>query len=580
MTINKIFWFAGALIMCLLILAGALLFAFFSKTSGAGTAALSWEIIIFILIFLVTAFNILFVHFAVLHPVSSISKTLKDVTSSGKTDLGRRTAISGENEIGGMSGLFDKTFDNIGKLVGVIKYKVNALTNTGFELSSNMNRTSSAVQKISSNLANMRDLVSKQENGAVEADRAVGRIKTNIDSLNHLIEDQSDSVKTSSAAIEEMTANIHSVTQTLIENDKNVTALTEASENGRTGLQTVVQEIQEIARESEGLLEINSVMENIASQTNLLSMNAAIEAAHAGEAGKGFAVVSDEIRKLAESSEEQSKTTAAMLMKIKESIDSITKSSDEVLGRFEAIDSSVKTVTEHELNIRQAMEEQETGGKQILESIGRLREITVSVRKGSEEMAESGKDLVRETDEFIKISNQAATGMNEIVSGVDQIQIAVNHVNDMSNENNLNFEALKKEASKFCDSAADKVKKVLLIDDDTIQLEMVSSVLSDHYEVITAVSGRAGLNHFFQGLVPDLILLDIVMPDMDGWETFDRIKAISALHEVPIAFFTSSNDPELKKRAYKLGAADYILKPFDSGDLKARVKKITDSKHK
>jgi methyl-accepting chemotaxis protein len=202
------------------------------------------------------------------------------------------------------------------------------------------------------------------------------QVVTNINKLNDHVENQSRDISQASSAIEQMAANINSVTNTLINNAANVNTLKEASEVGKAGLHEVATDIQEIFRESEGLLVINAVMENIASQTNLLSMNAAIEAAHAGDAGKGFAVVADEIRKLAENSSEQSKTIGAVLKKIKASIDKITKSTGNVLTKFEAIDTSVKTVSQQEENIRNAMEEQEQGSKQLLQSAGGLKETT------------------------------------------------------------------------------------------------------------------------------------------------------------------------------------------------------------
>jgi len=437
-----------------------------------------------------------------------------------------------------------------------------------------MGKTSTAVQQISSNLDSMKGLMVKQESSTNVAGKAVGDIKENIDSLKKMIEQQTESVNVSSSAIEQMTANINSVTRTLSDNSKNVDALTEASENGRNGLQEVAQEIQEISKDSEGLLEINSVMNNIASQTNLLSMNAAIEAAHAGEAGRGFAVVADEIRKLAESSSSQSKTTATMLKKIKASIDNITKSADEVLARFGAIDASVKTVSQHEQNILNAMEEQEVGGKQILESIGRLREITASVKTGSDQMAESGKTLVKETDELIKTSKETVKGMNDILQGINQISSSVVHVNEMSNENNKNFQSLKEETSKFVDSLGNEKKKILVVDDDAPILVMAEGVLSDDYEVITAKSGNEALGLFYQGLVPNLILLDLIMPEMDGWDAYSRIKGLSNLHRTPIAFFTSSTNPKDIKQAQEMGAVDYIKKPCEHDDLLRRVAKI------
>jgi methyl-accepting chemotaxis protein len=506
-------------------------------------------------------------------PLHSTTKVLKEI-SEGEGDLTKHLSITSNDEIGDMAKYFNATLDSISTLIKKIKYKVNALTNTGHELSSNMSKTSKSVDQISANFDDMKAMMGKQEQSASEADGAVKRINTNIDSLNTLIAEQTESIETSSSAIGEMTANIHSVTRTLMENSKNVAELMGASENGKAGLQTVAQKILEIARDSEGLLEINSVMENIASQTNLLSMNAAIEAAHAGEAGKGFAVVAGEIRKLAESSGKQSNTTAAMLKKIKTSIDSITASSNEVLSRFGVIDSGVKTVSQHEQNILNAMEEQEVGGKQILESMDRLKEINASVKKGSKGMSEAGSHLIKQTNDFIKISNAAVTGMNDIVNGaMSQIQIAVGNVDEMSAENSRNFDELKAESEKFKVETGSEKKKVIVVDDEQPILTMVKGMLENNYDVSTVKSGKEALQLFYQGYVPNLVILDLTMPDMGGWDIYDRIRDISNIHNVPIAIFTASEDPEDKVHAQRIGAVDYIKKPINRNELLERVGK-------
>jgi methyl-accepting chemotaxis protein len=397
---------------------------------------------------IVVSVIIYFVAVSITKPIVHVALTLKDI-SEGEGDLTKFIDYKSKSEIGDLARYFNQTLEKIKSLIVIIKQQAVALFDIGNELASNMTETAAAINEITANIQSIKGRVINQAAGVTETNATMEQITVNIDKLNGHVDRQSSSVVQSSAAIEEMLANIQSVTQTLIKNSGNVHDLIEASEVGRTGLQEVATDIQEIARESEGLLEINSVMENIASQTNLLSMNAAIEAAHAGEAGKGFAVVADEIRKLAENSSEQSKTISTVLKKIKDSIDKIIKSTDGVLNKFEAMDNGIKTVSDQEENIRNAMEEQSAGSQQILEAIGALNDATQMVKSGSEEMLEGSKQVILESKNLEMTTQEITNGMNEMATGADQINVAVNQVNMISGKNKENIDILVKEVSKF-----------------------------------------------------------------------------------------------------------------------------------
>ncbi|MDR1249253.1 MAG: methyl-accepting chemotaxis protein [Treponema sp.] len=398
-----------------------------------------------LMLFLISA-GAFFLARSISNPLKRMVLTLNDI---GEGDLTKRMEAHSKDEIGDMTLSFNTTLDKILGLIVMIREKAQSLSQTGTELSTNMNATAAAVNEITANIQSLKTQTNNQSAGVEESGEAMTKISAGIGDLNAQIDKQAESVAQSSSAIEEMLANIQSVTSTLIKNADNVRELAEASGIGRAGLEEVATAIQGIARESEGLLEINAVMENIASQTNLLSMNAAIEAAHAGEAGKGFAVVADEIRKLAESSGEQSKTISGVLKKIKESIDKITRFTKEALNKFEAIDRGVKTVSDQEENIRNAMEEQSQGSKQILEAVSRLNEITGGVKGSSQEMNIVSQEVIATSQTLEAITQEISNGMNEMAAGANQINAAVIQVNGISDRNKSDIDELLQEVHKF-----------------------------------------------------------------------------------------------------------------------------------
>ena len=385
-----------------------------------------------IVAFILSALFILLLN-RVLARVKKINLLIRDL-SSGDADLTVRLDVHNADEVGelviGVNMFLEKFHD----IMTNIKQSEVELNEAGTVLVNEIENTTTTMSQMAGNINLVNDQVGNQSATVENSTTAITEISKNIEYLDSMIQGQASTVVEASAAVEEMIGNINSVDKSVIKMVEEFTVLELDTKNGIEQNSSVNELIQKISEQSVSMMDANTTIQSIAEQTNLLAMNAAIEAAHAGEAGKGFSVVADEIRKLAETSAEQSNKIGEELSKIQNGIQHVVEASSESEKSFQNVSSRINSTSELITQIRGAMEEQQAGSQQILEALQAMNESTSKVRDAGNEMTRSGETIKGDVTELRDSMSNISTAVSDINEGTHYVNESTGNLRSTSDK--------------------------------------------------------------------------------------------------------------------------------------------------
>jgi methyl-accepting chemotaxis protein len=369
--------------------------------------------------------------------------------ASGDADLTKTLAVFSKDEIGDLVRDFNFFIAKLREMVVGLKDTETKLASIGEELSSSVQSSAGAVEQIGRRVEQMRLQARTQGDSVAESSSSVEEVARTISNLDSLIADQAAAITEASASIEQMIGNIGSVSSSVTRIASNFSSITDASDHGVSTQEEANRRVTEIAALSETLLEANEVIANIASQTNLLAMNAAIEAAHAGEAGKGFAVVADEIRRLAETSTEQSQSIGKGLKNVQETIARVVASSSETGAAFDKLAELIRATSNLVQEVGSAMGEQKEGSAQILSALKSMNEISAQVRAGSSEMSAGNASILDSIAALKSSAMEIDRSVDEVVLGIADVRASTETISAVTGRTGELLERMDEAVGRF-----------------------------------------------------------------------------------------------------------------------------------
>lgn len=388
---------------------------------------------------------------ALILPLRELESAVKEL-NAGEANLQKRLRAGR----GAVLDLFGNSISGFNQFIENLQSAITNVKKSNMSLVESGGRTADCIMDVVSSVDdtyNYMEIVDTNigeqmtnVNGTV---RSVNNIISGISELNKMVSIQSEGGKQAAIVVEELLRNIQDVYSAVNQLVASFGELEESAEHGASVQKNVTLRISEIFAESQMLQEANRVISSIASQTNLLAMNAAIEAAHAGEAGQGFSVVADEIRKLSENASKQSRTIGIQLTTILDSMAGITELSEDLRLAFDIVSDGIKNTNIMVQEISTAMEEQSAGSNQMRSVVEAVMEATMKTKTTSDAMASENATIQREIEALEESAISMKGNMDMMKENTIRVRAISTALSSLSNETRRSIMNISNELERF-----------------------------------------------------------------------------------------------------------------------------------